>query len=145
MDIYQYLFGKTEDADTLQMVFRGLLVFATALCLLRMGGKRTFGKGTALDNILIIILGGMFSRVIIGAAPFFPVLFSILAMILLYRLLAYLSLYEKISNVVMGRKVELYRNGSQVKDAMKRTMTSMEDLKEAMRLQTASEDFREVD
>lgn len=145
MNWESYLFEKTEDADTLQMAFRGVIVFITAVIILRAGGKRTFGKGTAIDNIVVIMLGGMLGRVVTGTAAYFPVTAAVIIIMLVYRLLAWLSLFEKSSSIIMGQKTVLFKNGSEIKKAMKKTLTSTEDLREAARLRLNTEDLSKVD
>jgi uncharacterized membrane protein YcaP (DUF421 family) len=66
MDIYD-LFGRGEDLTALQMSVRSFIMFFIALALIRIGGMRIFGKKTAFDNILVIMLGAVLARGVVGA------------------------------------------------------------------------------
>lgn len=55
------------DADTLnpgQMAMRAVLTFVVAVVIVRLGHKRLFGKGTASDLVVAIMIGSVLSRAI---------------------------------------------------------------------------------
>src|SRR5215831_5355873 len=64
------LFGTGPNLTTLQMAVRSFVMFFIALALIRIGGMRIFGKKTAFDNVLSIMLGAILARGVIGATPF---------------------------------------------------------------------------
>ena len=70
MDIKE-LFGSGEHLTALQMAVRAFIMFFITLALIRFGGMRIFGKKTAFDNILVIMLGAILARGVVGASPFF--------------------------------------------------------------------------
>lgn len=70
MDWIKVFFGEGKDLDALQMSCRSVVTFIIALVLLRLAGIRTFGKRSAFDNVIIIMLGSILSRVPVGASPF---------------------------------------------------------------------------
>ncbi len=72
MDILTTLFGHGKDLDSLQMICRAIVSFFLTLVLIRIAGIRTFGKKTPFDNVITIMLGSIFSRVVVGASPFIP-------------------------------------------------------------------------
>ncbi len=145
MDLIHYLFGKAESPDSLQVILRGIITFLTALIIIRVGAKRTFGKGTAVDNIVVIMLGGMLSRVVTGAAAFLPVMTGTIAIVILHRLLSSLSANRTVSGFLTGRAVELYAGGKMNKKNLRITMTSKEDLDEAVRLKLNTTDMTKVE
>src|ERR1700685_3441978 len=72
MNLLHTLFGEGKDLNTLQMVCRAFVSFFLTLALIRVAGIRTFGKKTPFDNVITIMLGSIFSRVVVGASPFIP-------------------------------------------------------------------------
>ena len=60
MDILHTLFGEGKDLNSLQMVCRAVGCFFITLALIRIAGIRTFGRRTAFDNVITIMLGSIF-------------------------------------------------------------------------------------
>jgi uncharacterized membrane protein YcaP (DUF421 family) len=140
------LFGKEDNLNWMQMSMRGIIVFITALIIMRIGSAKTFGKESAIDSIVMIVLGGNLSRTITGAAPFIPVMASTVAIIIVHRLLAWICMYNhELGNLIKGKKNCLYADGQMHEEDMKKTLISKEDLQEGLR-QTLNEDsFDNVD
>lgn len=139
-----YLFEKVESPDTLQMIFRGAIVFIASLVILRAGARRAFGNGTSMDNIVVIILGGILSRVVTGAAAFFPVMGAVITIVILHRVIAWLSLHRSFGKLINRSSKELYAEGKWNKENIKQTLTNREDIEESIRLQIYSEDIDDV-
>ena len=53
------LWGSGKDLTALQMSVRALAIFFITLALVRLSGRRSFGRKTAFDNIIVIILIGI--------------------------------------------------------------------------------------
>src|ERR1700730_8275717 len=106
------LFGHGKDLNSLQMVCRAIISFFLTLLLIRLAGIRTFGKKTPFDNVITIMLGSIFSRVVIGASPFIATTLACLAFVLIHRLLAWASIYKDwIGRLVKGEASSLYADG----------------------------------
>jgi len=145
MEFINHLFGKEDQLTTLQMCARGAIVFLTALIIMRTGSARTFGKESAIDHVVMIILGGILSRVITGAAPFVPVMASTFTIIIVHRLLACLCMYNHtIGNIIKGKKRVLYNNDKAIESNMKKVLVSEEDLKQGVRLELNEHDMKHV-
>jgi uncharacterized membrane protein YcaP (DUF421 family) len=135
MEWIQQLFGKQSDLNILQMSARGIIVFLAALLVLRIGSKRSFGKESAIDHVVMIILGGMLGRAITGAEPFLPVMAAVFAIILTHRLLAWICLSNhRLGNIIKGEKKLLFSDGKPHENNMKHNLISNEDLNEGIRL-----------
>src|SRR5690242_20367418 len=67
---------------------RAVLIFAYGFILLRLTGRRIFGKWAALDIIVSIIIGSNLSRALTGQAPLGGTLLSTTLLIALHWLLA---------------------------------------------------------
>ena len=139
------LFGTGKDLNSLQMVCRAIISFLITLALIRIAGIRTFGKRSAFDNVIVIMLGSIFSRVVVGASPFVPTTLACLAFVLVHSLLGWLSVRsDLIGWLVNGEKASLYKNGKNNDRNMRRAMVSEKDLEESVRLSINSDDLRDV-
>ncbi len=142
MDILHTLFGEGKDLNSLQMVCRATLSFFLTLILIRIAGIRTFGKKTAFDNVIVIMLGSIFSRVVVGASPFIPTTLACLAFVLIHRLLAWVSLYnDTIGRWIKGEASSLYADGKKNEKNMRAARISDKDLLESVRQQINDDDL----
>ena len=146
MHLIHVIFGTGKDLNSLQMVCRAIISFLITLALIRIAGIRTFGKRSAFDNVIVIMLGSIFSRVVVGASPFVPTTLACLAFVLVHSLLGWLSVRsDLIGWLVKGEKTSLYKNGKVNDKSMHRAMVSKKDLEESIRLSINSDDLREVE
>jgi uncharacterized membrane protein YcaP (DUF421 family) len=135
MDLHS-LFGSGEDLNPLQMGVRSFLMFFIALILIRIGGMRIFGKKSAFDYIIIIMLGAVLARGVVGASPFFSTVVASAVMILIHKVLAMLSMkFTSVGKLVKGIHRPLYENGRRDTRNMQVVAISDDDLLEAVRLQ----------
>jgi len=145
MEFINHLFGKEEQLTTVQMCARGTIVFLTALIIMRIGSVRTLGKESAIDHIVMIILGGTLSRVITGASPFVPVMASTFTIIIIHRLLAWICMYHHtLGKIIKGEKRILYTGDKVIWSNMKKVLVSEEDLKQGVRLELNEPDMEHV-
>ncbi|MDO3625566.1 DUF421 domain-containing protein [Mucilaginibacter sp. BT774] len=135
MKLLQQLFGEGKDLSALQMCDRAVVIYFIALLMLRISGRRTFGKKTAFDNTIAIILGAILSRAVVGASAFMPTVACGLALVLLHRLLAWASLHSRIvKHFLQGASIPLYRDGKLNKENMATSLITEDELIEDMRL-----------
>lgn len=145
MHILLTLFGEGKDLNSLQMVCRAIVSFFLTLGLIRVAGIRTFGKKTAFDNVIVIMLGSIFSRVVVGASAFIPTTLACLAFVLIHRLLAWLSLYnDTIGRWVKGEPSSLYSEGKLHEENMRGARVSEKDLRESVRQQINEDSLEHV-
>src|ERR1700742_3621064 len=139
------IFGTGKDLDSLQMASRAIVAFILTLVLIRIAGIRTFGKRTAFDNVIVIMLGSIFSRVVVGASLFIPTTLACLAFVLLHRLLGWTSVRSNfIGRLTKGEKSVLYADGRPNVANMRKAMVSEKDLLESVRLRLNSDDLGQV-
>jgi uncharacterized membrane protein YcaP (DUF421 family) len=125
----------TENLTLVQMLLRTVIVYTTALIIVRLGEKRFFGKSTAFDLVLSIILGSVISRAVNGGAPFFPTLAASLALVLVHQLLAVLAFHSDwFGDWVKGHARTLVEDGELNWDAMRESHLSEQDLRSALRV-----------
>lgn len=147
METIAMLFGDHEqELSLLQMTDRAVVVFFLSLLLIRISGRRSFGMRLPLDNIIVILLGAILGRGVVGASPFVPTIAAAAVIVLLHRLLGYLQVKKpSISRFLQGDKILLYDEGKFLPRNMVRALTSQEDIHEALRQNALATDMSEVD
>jgi uncharacterized membrane protein YcaP (DUF421 family) len=139
------LFGSGENLTPLQMAVRSFVMFFIALALIRIGGMRIFGKRTAFDNILVIMLGAILARGVVGASPFFSTVAAAAVMVVIHKILAWLAMKRIwVGMIVKGYRRSLFKNGKYNLKNMKITSISKDDLMEGVRLQINSDTLDDV-
>ncbi|GGH04986.1 DUF421 domain-containing protein [Mucilaginibacter phyllosphaerae] len=129
------IFGEGKDLTLLQMSARALVVYFIALVLIHISGKRTFGKKSAFDTTITIILGAILSRAVAGASPFLATVAACLLLVLIHRLLEWLILGSKgFSKVLKGEKILLYGDGSIKRQNLRKCLMTEDDLMSDVRL-----------
>jgi uncharacterized membrane protein YcaP (DUF421 family) len=141
----QELFGRVEDLTAVTMAVRSLIMFFIALLLIRVGGMRIFGKRTAFDNILVIMLGAILARGVVGASSFFSTVAAAAVMIVIHKILGWLAMkHVWVGMIVKGYRRSLYKNGEFNQKNMRITSISKDDLMEGVRLGMNSDNLDEV-
>lgn len=146
MEIFYRIFGEGKDLNALQMSSRGIVVFFIALLLIRISGRRSFGLRTPLDNIIVIVLGAILSRAVVGASAFVPVIICCLIIVILHRTFGWLIATGKhFGRMMEGNKMLLYENGRFKRDEMKKALVCEEDLMQGIRKSALTEDMAQID
>jgi len=146
MDWVLQLFGQGKDLTALQMSIRGITVFALALLLIRISGRRSFGLHTPLDNIITILLGAILSRAVVGASPFIPIIICCFVIVLIHRLLGtVISRSETFSNLIEGKKMLLFKDGQFIDDNMKKAQVCRENIMQGIRESALTDDLEKID
>ena len=146
MDTLYDLFGVGKDLTSLQMCMRAIVVFFLALILIRISGRRTFGKRSAFDNTMAIILGAVLSRAVVGASPFGPTIACSLVLCLLHRSLAWLAINNKtVERMIKGEPILIYKDGEIDDDKLRRSLMSRHDLMGDLRLKGSVKNLEEVE
>jgi uncharacterized membrane protein YcaP (DUF421 family) len=118
------------------MSARGIIIFFFAILLIKLGGKRIFGKQTTIDIIIGITMGAILAKAVTGSAPFIAALITCMLMALLHRILAMATFYSGfLGKLIKGEENLLVENGSMKIAEMKKTNISEKDLMEALRNQ----------
>ena len=136
------IFGDRGNIDLLQECARGAVIFPFGLLLLRLSGKRTFGKWSALDVVVSIIVGSNLSRALTGTAPFLGTLAATAMLVALHWGVAHMAARSRVfSRLVEGKAAELGASGKLSVQEMRKHAVSEVDLAEALR-QVGLEDVR---
>jgi uncharacterized membrane protein YcaP (DUF421 family) len=128
------LFGEGRELHAAQMAARAFVVFFIALALARLAGMRAFGHKSAFDAIVVIMLGAVLSRAIVGVSPFWSTVGAATVLALVHRVLAILGVrVPGVDSVIKGSVAVLYENGVLDQRVMLRFGISQPDVEAAVR------------
>ena len=140
------LFGQGQDLDALQMSLRAIVIFFIALILIRYAGMRIFGIKTAFDTCIIIMLGAVLTRAIVGASPFIPIVAASIALVTVHKIIAIISVNNPlISHLVKGTPFSLYKDGKLNDKNLKKCMLSFGDIMEEVRQKLNQNNLDNID
>jgi uncharacterized membrane protein YcaP (DUF421 family) len=128
------IFGETSHVTAWQECARAVLIFFYGLAMVRLLGRRVFGKWAALDIVVSIIVGSNLSRALTGSAPLFGTILATTVLMALHWVLARAaSLRPTLSRALEGRSIALAKDGTPAPEIMKRQGVTEADLNEALR------------
>lgn len=135
MDWFHHIIGPDKPQILWwQECIRALLIFVFGLVLIRLFGRRAFGRQNALDIIFAIIIGSNLSRTLTGGAEFFPTLAATAVMAFVYWVSDHIAArWALFSRLVKGTPIPLTRDGKLDPKAMKRSGVSEGDIEESAR------------
>lgn len=114
---------------------RAALIFVYGFAVVRITGRRVFGKWAALDIIVSIVIGSNLSRALTGQAPLVGTLAGTTLLMALHWLLAQAAARSpRISKLLEGTMSELMRDGVAKPSTLAREGISEADLNEAVRV-----------
>lgn len=133
MSAIDSLFGLKDQVTWWQECARAVVIFVYGLVLVRIAGRRIFGKWAALDIIVSIIVGSSLSRAVTGNAALFGTLAAMTLLIGLHWVLAHAAARSaRLSKLLEGSTIELARNGEPRPAALIRQAISEKDINEAL-------------
>lgn len=128
------LFGIKDHLSLAQECARAVLIFFYGLVALRISGKRTFARWSALDIVISIIVGSNLSRALTGSAPLGGTLAAVAVLIALHFVCTFVAARSDWwSRLLEGTGVPLGQGGTLDEHARCHHLISNEDLREAMR------------
>jgi len=146
MDTIIKLFGEGKDLSVMQMSLRAIVIYFITLILIRISGRRTFGKKSAFDNTIVIILGAILSRAVVGASPFLSTVVCSLALVVLHRLLAWLCITnDGLARMLRGKPLLLFSDNKFDEDNMSAGLISKKELMGDIRLKANDDKLDNVD
>ena len=146
METLHEIFSHETELSALEMACRATAVFFIAFVLIRIAGRRSFGLRTPIDNIIVILLGAILSRAVVGSSPFIPIIFASFILCVLHRVFGWLfTHYNDFGRIVEGEKITLYENGEFLEANMKRGLVREEDIMQGVRKATFSDSMEGID
>jgi uncharacterized membrane protein YcaP (DUF421 family) len=145
MTILEDLWGSGESLNVLQMSCRGVATFLIALLLIRISGRRSFGIRSPLDNIIVILLGAILARAVVGASPFVPVTVCCTIIVLLHRIFSwYKAANRKFSVLAEGKKILVFKDGNFIQANMSQALLTQEDVMQEVRKMAMTDDLSQI-
>lgn len=127
------------------MVTRGLAVYVISLLIVKLAKKRFMRQTSALDVVMVIILGSVLSRGVNGAAPFFPTLVAGITLVLVHRMMSWATYrFKRFGSFVEGDASVLLKDGSIDWNQMRKHDITERDLRSAMRVLANTEDMSAI-
>lgn len=128
------IFGVENHLSTAQEAARAVLFFAYGLLLLRLSGPRMFGRWSALDIVISIMVGSALARAMTGGAPMIGTMAAAAVMAALHVTLAHaVARSRMLARLFEGSEAILIDHGRIDHATRKRNKISEADLKEALR------------
>ena len=128
------LFGVQNQLSTAQEAARAVLIFAYGLLLLRLSGPRMFGRWSALDIVITIMIGSALARAMTGGAPLVGTMTAAAVITFLHVALAHcVARNQGMAHLFEGEAVRLIDHGRIDHRARKHNKISESDLREALR------------
>ncbi|HEY2033887.1 MAG TPA: YetF domain-containing protein [Rhizomicrobium sp.] len=128
------LFGVKDHITLGQECARAVLIFFYGLVALRISGKRTFARWSALDMVISIIVGSNLSRALTGGAPLGGTLAAVAVLVAMHLICSFAAAHSQWwSHVLEGSGVTLGEGGTVDERRLKQHLISREDLREALR------------
>lgn len=145
LEIADTIFGHGDELTLLNMGCRALVLYFIVLFLIRLSGMRTFGQQSAFDTIVVISIGALLSRIVVGASPFLPTVFAGFVLASLHRLTAMLTINVRFfRKVFKGTEISLYKDGKLNTENMNRCMISEGDLMASVRLRANLDSLTDI-
>jgi len=133
---------KSASLSVGEMVVRGGVIFWTCYGLLRIGRLKIFGKKSAMDYVIIIVMGSVLAKVVIGDAGYVPATAACLMMVGFNRLVSMLcATSTRIDRMIEGAPTLLVKDGQVYWQRLKASSISYQDLLQSLRLEMHTEDF----
>jgi uncharacterized membrane protein YcaP (DUF421 family) len=145
MDYVNLIIGQNGQLPAAQMCVRSAIMFFVLLVLMRVGGSRIYSKKSAFDTIIMITLGAIVARGIVGSSPFFSTMWVAITLIAIHRLLGWLSIKSRsFEKLVKGNHRPLFSDGRLIEKNLMKSSLSEEDIFESLRLETKENSFENV-
>jgi uncharacterized membrane protein YcaP (DUF421 family) len=146
MELIDEIVGNGKEINAFQMSCRAIIVSLLAFGIIRIAGRRSFGIRTPVDNMIVILLGSILSRTIVGASPFFPTIMAGFTIAVLHRFVGWLTVhYKRFGELLEGNKILLYEKGHFMEDNMKRALVCEEVIMQGIRKAVKTEQLDAVE
>jgi uncharacterized membrane protein YcaP (DUF421 family) len=145
MDFLETIWGSGEKLGITSMSVRAFCAFIIMLILIRLGGMRIFGKQSAFDSIVTIMLGAIISRGVVGASPFLSTVAACTIIVFVHRMLSIATVhYQKFGAIIKGHKLLLFEDNHFNHDNLYKAGISENDVHERVRIEMNEETLANI-
>lgn len=128
-----------------QVAARAGVIYLLGLLLVRFGKSRLLSGATALDVVLVVVLGSLLSRGINGNASLTGTIMACAVLVAIHWSMTRLACrWHWLGGIVKGHSQLLVENGRVHWDAMRRSHISEQDLLGELRLRANVDDLEEI-
>lgn len=125
---------KIAELSIIQIITRTIIVYGTALLLIRLGKRRFLGGYTAFDILMGFVIGSILSRTITGRENFLSAFVVILTLMAIHYVISYITFYtDRASSLIKNDERQLIKDGEIIEDALEKSKLGKNDLMEAVR------------
>lgn len=133
--LYRLIGPDGVPPDAVQMCWRAAITLVLGLAIVRLAGKRLFGRWGAIDIVISVVIGSNISRALTGNAPFVATFVATALLVVLHSLLVgAAAIWPRLGPVLKGSPRCLIRGGEVNHRAMLMAGLGRHDLLEALRL-----------
>ncbi len=138
--------GINENIFPLELAARGVVMFIIAFIIIRLTGMRAFRENNPFDLITAFFIGGILSRGVVGATPFFSALTGAIVLILLHKVFLKLTLQSSwFENIIKGQRCLIYKDGKFIKENMRKADITTLEVYEDLRADQQTESLEGID
>src|SRR3954463_15374514 len=125
---------EPKNLTLLHVSLRAVLVFVSALVMVRVADRRFLSKMSAVDVILGFILASMLARATNGSAAFFPSLVGGFVLVFFHKICVALAFhFPAFGHLIKGRAAIIIENGKVCEPVMRQHHITEKDLLEELR------------
>lgn len=127
------------------LALRALVAYCCAVIIIRIAKQRLMGKYTALDLVVLLMLGSLLGNSIISTVPFYLTLSVPFVLISCHWLFCALAFYSNtVGKWLKGRTYILIENGAINRENLRKSYITENDLFSALRMNAHVLDPRDV-
>ncbi|MBP0619557.1 DUF421 domain-containing protein [Cupriavidus consociatus] len=142
VDVMRRAVGEGDDLQWWQGAVRAAVIFVGTWAMLRLAGRRAFAQKSAFDLCIVLLLGAVLSRAVVGATSLTVAFTAALVLVLLHRAVGWLSgRFPPFDCAIGGHALDLLSRGELDRERISRAMLTEEDLKASLRASLQSDSF----
>lgn len=144
-DVMSRALGDGDDLQWWQGAVRAAVIFVGTWAMLRLAGRRAFAQKSSFDLCIVLLLGAVLSRAVVGATSLKVAFAAALVLVLLHRVVGWLSgHYPMFDRATGGHALDLLSQGELDRGRVSRAMLTEEDLKANLRATLQTDSFADL-
>ncbi|TDF65526.1 DUF421 domain-containing protein [Cupriavidus sp. L7L] len=145
LDMVRRAVGEGDELQWWQGAVRAAVIFIATWAMLRLAGRRAFAQKSSFDLCIVLLLGAVLSRAVVGATSLTVAFAAALVLVLLHRAVGWLSgRYPAFDRATGGYALDLLHQGQLDRKRIGRAMLTEEDLKANLRATLQTDSFADL-